>query len=84
MTTDEFLNWLTYNCDCEIKPAEGFNTTGVAVKIVNPATKYGGQKPRYHYFQGPFGNKQIPSKVIRDICEKLWIGTYPPGITTEL
>lgn len=73
MRGQEFMDWLTQTQHCEAKPIEGRNVTGFSVRIKCKKTG------RVYYFSGPFGQGQVPSSVIKDVCDELWLD-HPPGI----
>ena len=73
MTGQEFLDWLVQKQNCDTKPITGRNITGFSIKIVCKTTG------RFYYFSGPFGHQIIPTSIIKDICDELWI-SYPPGV----
>lgn len=73
MTGQEFIDWLVQNQQCETTPITGRNITGFSIRIICKKTG------RSYYFSGPFGHQKIPTSVIKDVCDELWIN-YPPGV----
>jgi hypothetical protein len=73
MTGQQFIDWLTNSKNCDTSPIAGRNITGFSIKIKCKQTG------RTYYFSGPFGDKPVPTGVIKDTCDELWI-SYPPGI----
>jgi hypothetical protein len=73
MTGQEFMDWLVKSQQCETELIEGRNITGFSIRIKCKKTG------RTFYFSGPFGYDTVPKFVIVEICDELWLATYPPG-----
>ncbi len=75
MSGREFLKWLNNQPQLKVIPKEAFNTIGGAcLEIVHKTTG------SFAYFSGPFGDKPVPNRDIKDICIQLGIG-FPPGLS---
>ena len=66
MLLADFLRHTT-KCNCEHKPLEGINITGMALKINNKAIIKG------VYYLHLYKGGEIPDKTVIEACDKLFI-----------
>jgi hypothetical protein len=71
MTGREFTEWIEDHDCLRDTNVQGFNVTGFAIVYRRRNTSY------FAYFSGPFDDRPVPKRDIRDTCDALHIDVPP-------